>query len=379
MAKGKFGTVEQLPSGRWRAKYTHRGRRYSAPTTFLTAADAGVWLSGQQTRIVEGKWKSPEQLAAEQRRRTSRVSFAAYSSTWLDKRRTRRGDLSPRTRDDYRRLLDRHILPKFGEMPVSAITPDDVHAWYDSLDPKTPTQRAHAYSLLATIMSSAVADGLLSATPCVIPGAGSVTHAEHVVIPLRPNELSAIVEAMPQRLRMMPLLACWTALRFGELTELRRGDIDLSGEIIRVRRGVVRTRDKGFVVKATKSNAGLRDVALPPHVIEPLREHLREHVATAHDALLFPARHGGHLAPATWSRHWHRARDAVGRPDLRLHDLRHTGLTLLAQAGATVRELMDAAGHSSPAAALRYQHIADGRKRELAARLSKLADERQAL
>ena len=374
MAKGNFGTVERLPSGRWRAKYTHRGRRCSAPTTFLTAAEAGIWLSGEQTRIVEGKWKSPEHLAAEQRRRTSKVSFSSYSSTWLDKRRTRRGDLSPRTRDEYRRLLDHHILPRFGAMPISAITADDVYSWYNALDSKTPTQQAHAYSLLATIMASAVADGLLAATPCVIPGAGSVTHADHVVITARPHELSAIVEALPERLRMMALLACWTALRFGELTELRRGDIDLSGEVIRVRRGVVRTREEGFVVKATKSNAGLRDVALPPHVIEPLREHLRKHVGAAPTALLFPAHHGGHLAPSTWSRHWHRAREAAGRSDLHLHDLRHTGLTMLAHAGATVRELMDVAGHSSPAAALRYQHVADGRKHELAARLSKLAD-----
>jgi integrase len=82
------------------------------------------------------------------------------------------------------------------------------------------------------------------------------------------------------------------------------------------------------------------------------------------------------LAPSTWNRHWYKARAAAGRPDLHhLRDLRHSGLTWMAQAGATTRELMDAAGHSSPAAALRYQHVADGRRRELAARLSKIADE----
>ena len=141
MAKGNLEPSSGCPRAGGGQSTRIRGRRCSAPTTFLTAAEAGIWLSGEQTRIVEGKWKSPEHLAAEQRRRTSKVSFSSYSSTWLDKRRTRRGDLSPRTRDEYRRLLDHHILPRFGAMPISAITADDVYSWYNALDSKTPPSR----------------------------------------------------------------------------------------------------------------------------------------------------------------------------------------------------------------------------------------------
>ncbi len=53
-------------------------------------------------------------------------------------------------------------------------------------------------------------------------------------------ELEAITLAMPPRYRLMVLLAAWCALRFGELTELRRSDIDVKNAIVRVRRGVVR-------------------------------------------------------------------------------------------------------------------------------------------
>jgi integrase len=132
---------------------------------------------------------------------------------------------------------------------------------------------------------------------------------------------------------------------------------------------------KGTAVKTPKSAAGSRDVPIAPHTIEQVRHHLDHYTDDGRDALLFPADHGGNLAPSTWNRHWYKARAAAGRPDLHLHDLRHSSLTWMAQAGATTRELMDAAGHSSPAAALRYQHVADGRRRELAARLSKIADE----
>jgi len=68
-------------------------------------------------------------------------------------------------------------------------------------------------------------------------------------------------------------------------------------------------------------------------------------------------------------RHWHRARLAVDLPGLHVHDLRHAGLTLAAQTGATLAEVMRRAGHSTSRAALLYQHAAEDRDRELAARM----------
>ncbi len=76
--------------------------------------------------------------------------------------------------------------------------------------------------------------------------------------------------------------------------------------------------------------------------------------------------------------HWKIARARVGLPDVHFHDLRHAGLTLSAQAGATLAEVMRRAGHSSSAAALRYQHAADQRDALIASRLSDVAVQRQA-
>ena len=64
---------------------------------------------------------------------------------------------------------------------------------------------------------------------------------------------------------------------------------------------------------------------------------------------------------------------AAGRPDLRFYDLRHTGNTYAAVAGATLKELMERAGHTTAAMAMRYQHVADGRDIALAERMSGLA------
>ncbi len=109
---------------------------------------------------------------------------------------------------------------------------------------------------------------------------------------------------MPAQYRAMVLLAAWCALRFGELTELRRKDLDPSEEVVRVERAVVRT-DDGFQVTTPKSEAGVRDVAIPPHLLPAIETHLKRYVTDDADALLFPTTHGGHLAPATLYRRFY--------------------------------------------------------------------------
>ena len=64
---------------------------------------------------------------------------------------------------------------------------------------------------------------------------------------------------------------------------------------------------------------------------------------------------------------------SVGKPDMRVHDLRHVGATLAAQAGATTKELMSRIGHTTPAMAMRYQIAAQERDAVIADRLSELA------
>jgi integrase len=105
-----------------------------------------------------------------------------------------------------------------------------------------------------------------------------------------------------------------------------------------------------------------------------LREHLEFGVPDARDALVFSSVSDPNvqLHPNTIYRHWYRAREAAGRPDLRIHDLRHTGAVLAAQTGATLAELMARIGHSTPQAALRCQHAARGRDAEIAEALSEI-------
>jgi integrase len=370
--KRGFGGIRRLPSGRYQANYTGPDAQlHNAPNTFDTRGDAEAWLTDVRRQISRGEW------SAKGVKKKPATTFEAYSTRWLERR-----TLKPRTRAHYRSLLDNHLSPTFGRMPLRSIDADEVADWYAEMRPDRPTLRAHSYGLLRTILASAVQDRQLDLNPCHIRGAGNSKRV-HQVKPASLDELSTLVNAMPERLRAMTLLAAWCALRFGELAELRRKDLDLKNGVIHVRRAVVRV-DGRTIVGTPKSDAGTRDVAIPPHLIPLLRSHVQEHVAFGKDALLFPGTEGGHLAPSTLygrkpaktktGHGFYAARIAARRPDLRWHDLRHTGAVLAASTGATLAELMGRLGHSTPGAALRYQHAARGRDAEIAKALSALVN-----
>jgi integrase len=399
-AKRGFGALEVLPSRRIRARYTGPdGAFHSAPRTFDTRLDAEAWLTDERRLISAGTWTSPTDRAAAAKSKP--VTFGQYAEAWLTGRKVRGRALADRTRDSYRDLLGAYILPTFATVPLKAITPEMVDHWYELCAVGRPTTQARAYSLLRTILGTAVDRNLIStANPAKVRGGGSAERAKKVR-PATLAELETLTAAMPDKHLLLVMLASWCALRFGEIAELRRKDIDLKTGVVRVRRGVIRTRttdDDGLprmvaVVKTPKSDAGVRDVAIPPHLIPMVRDHLKQHAAPGPDGLLFPGADGGHLAPSSlygrvatttpnggtrggWG--FYQARHIAGRDDLRFHDLRHTGAVLAAQTGATLAELMGRLGHSTPQAALRYQHAAAERDHEIARRLSLMVGENPA-
>ena len=103
----RFGSIRQLPSGRWQAAYSApNGRRVLAPHTFAKRADAEAWLVDRRREIDAALWNP---AAA----RPQRTQFAAYSTRWLANR-----DLRPRTRQTYKHILTRRLLPDVRRAPT---------------------------------------------------------------------------------------------------------------------------------------------------------------------------------------------------------------------------------------------------------------------
>ncbi|MEV6928043.1 site-specific integrase [Dactylosporangium sp. NPDC051485] len=182
--------------------------------------------------------------------------------------------------------------------------------------------------------------------------------------------MAALVDAITPRYRAAVLLAAWCGLRRGELVGLRVEDVDLSAATVRVRRNRVEL-DGGEAFDAdTKTDAGKRTVAVPPHVLPFLKEHVTD---WAGQNRLFVGRTGAPMRGNSVSKAFGRARAKVGMEHFTFHDMRHTGQTLAAATGATLKDLTKRMGHASTVAAYRYMHAVDGRDTEIATALSEIA------
>jgi integrase len=365
-----WGWVRRLPSKQYQASYIHPPKtqcRHTAPHTFGAKIDAEGWLSTERRAIELGTWTAPAARVAAVKARA--VSLDEYAQRWLSER-----SLKPRTASLYASQLRLHILPKLGAIPVENLTGEQIRHWYASLGREHARRNSQVYGLLHAVCATAVLDGLLPSNPCLISGAMNVQRKREPVIPTM-AELATLADAIkPERFRAMILAAAWCGLRWGEVTELRRSDIGVGCEVLRVERGVTYS-DGAFVVGPPKSGKP-RTLVVPPHIRAALKHHLDVHTGPEAEALLFPNTTGGHLNDTVFRRGSFRpALKAIGREGdgIRVHDLRHFAGTHTARV-ANLVETMGRMGHSTAKASLLYQQQVSGRDVEIAAALSRLAE-----
>jgi integrase len=351
----RFGSVRQLRSGRWQARYQGPdGLLRPAPRTFATETDANVWLTVTEAEIVQGNWTDPA---------AGRIPLGLYAAKWI----AERPGLAPRTAALYQGLLRLHIDPALGSVDLVDLTPARVRAWRkDLLDSGVgATTVAKCYRFLRSVLNTAVDDEVVRRNPCRIKGAGAEKSSERPVA--TPDQVLALAAAMPERWRALVLLAATTSLRWGELMALTRGNVDLESGTVRVVNAVSEVKGR-IVVGPPKTAAGRRTVAVPESVVAVLRSHVASFAEAGPRGRVFVGVKGATLRRTNFQAMWRRGIKAAGLPEgFRFHDLRHTGNSWAAGTGANLRELMERMGHSSTRAALIYLHAARDGDRSIAA------------
>jgi integrase len=351
----RFGSVRQLRSGRWQARYQGPdGLLRPAPRTFATETDANVWLTVTEAEIVQVNWTDPA---------AGRIPLGLYAAKWI----AERPGLAPRTAALYEGLLRLHIDPALGSVDLVDLTPARVRAWRkDLLDSGVgATTVAKCYRFLRSVLNTAVDDEVVRRNPCRIKGAGAEKSSERPVA--TPDQVLALAAAMPERWRALVLLAATTSLRWGELMALTRGNVDLESGTVRVVNAVSEVKGR-IVVGPPKTAAGRRTVAVPESVVAVLRSHVASFAEAGPRGRVFVGVKGATLRRTNFQAMWRRGIKAAGLPEgFRFHDLRHTGNSWAAGTGANLRELMERMGHSSTRAALIYLHAASDGDRSIAA------------
>ena len=181
------------------------------------------------------------------------------------------------------------------------------------------------------------------------------------------------------RLHALYVLALYLGLRRGELLGLRWEDVDLDGAKLEVVQALQRIGGELRFV-APKTDDSERTIPLPSPCVEALREHRRKQFAERSDAwpdwddhgLVFPSRRGTPLELDNLRRSWSTIRQSAGLGPTRVHDLRHTCVTLLLDLGVPPHVVRDIVGHSDIEVTMTiYAHVSLDEKRKA---LRKLGD-----
>ena len=369
--RSRFGSVRQLPPGRWQARYKGPdGRTHTAGMTFPTKSDAYAYLATVEADLIRGQWKAPLR---------SDATVRSYGQAWI--RQNPR--LKASTRSTYEHEFRLHIEPRLGHLRLDQLTSAQIREWraevgeaiqasWDGRGTQSGTRprtgqatQARAYRLLRAILTTAVEDGILQTNPCRIKGGGEYDVAERPTLSV--SEIEALAEAIDAQYRTFVYFAAYTGLRLGEVAGLRRKHVDLQEGAIRVMQAEGRHTSSDHPA-TPKSKAGNRVVLLPPFLAQMLREHLMKQATIDSEAHVFVTRTGRNVyfgAP----RAVRKAMNAIGRPDAATHDLRHTASVLKAMSGATAADLKRDLGHSTMDAAQRYMHANLENQRAVAASL----------
>ena len=197
------------------------------------------------------------------------------------------------TRQNYRYVLDKHILPAFGGYKMIAIQPADIRAWLTTLKDAgvKPATVKYCLSVLSAIFTTAFNDQITTLHPCAGIKAPTVPKAQRRII--TPEQFTLIHEALPTpEMRLLVETDIETGLRWGELVELRVQDLDLAHGQLVVSRVVIEIVAKfhpdgeRFLIKNYPKDKQPRRLSLSTHI----RDLLAAHAASkAPGELLFTA------------------------------------------------------------------------------------------
>jgi integrase len=290
-------------------------------------------------------------------RERSRLTFAEYAAEWCEtySGRTSKG-VRPLTLADYRKRLEQDAIPFLGRLRLSEVEPRDVKALAAHVAGRGVSANTVRLALapVRALFATAVEDGLVRSNPTVgvrVVGSTAREADEEKAKALAPDELGALLEAIPEPERLFFRFLAQTGLRIGEAIALRVGDVDLGRRRVQVRRRWYRDN-----FAPPKSKHGRRDVPLSPATAQALWPLV---AGRDPDALLFTSETGRMIDQSNLAtRVLKPAARRAGVPWCSFHTFRHTVASTCFRAGWNAKQVQLVLGHHSPAFTLStYVHL----------------------
>ena len=357
-----MASLKRTPKGAYRVRWRELDGT-SAQKDFPLRRDANRFKVKVENDLATGAYTS---------RRLGKTLFADYAEEYV----ASRVDWRDTSEALARSVLRTHLAPELGAVPVSNIKTADMsrlsRRWV--ADGAASTTIRNRIRILKVILAAAFDDGLI---PSVPKSPRLPSQKKKIEIPTW-DEVDALTKAMPERWRAsIPLLAN-SGLRNSEMLGLRVHDVNFFDHKMQVRNQMGVGVHAGQLVPP-KTEASIRDIPLPPSVIEWLSEHLARRPAPRVGPipeLLFSTDEGRPLSNQGYARDFRKAREAIGLPNLVPHHLRHLYGSTLVSRGVNIKSVQTWLGHTTAAMTLdTYGHYMPGAEDQAREALAEAAGE----
>lgn len=385
-AANGVGSIRKITSTRNGKKYTYWQARYTA------GYDLG---SGKQIqRSITGK--SQKEVAEKLKAATAALDEGTYIAPnkqtlgeWLDTwAETYLLNVKPRTLAVYQSDIRLHIKPALGAVRLDALDAPMIQAFYRRLMQPSAKKAGlsaktikNIHGVLHKSLQQAVLVGYLHFNPCDACVLPHVCRSE--IHPFDDVQISAfLVVIRGSRFEMLFLLTLFTGMRQGEVLGLTWDCVDFERGLIIINKQLQLHQERGCkdaYTLASPKNGKFRSVMPAPSVMAALKRYRsiqaqqRLEAGPAWDNpynLVFTTSLGHHLSKPSVYREFKRIAAAIGRPDARFHDLRHSFAVASLRAGDDPKTVQSNLGHATAAFTLDvYGHMTDQMKQASSARM----------
>ncbi|MFK3983106.1 tyrosine-type recombinase/integrase [Micromonospora sp. NPDC050397] len=253
------------------ARYRDRLGIKQTQGIYTVKRDAEAAAKSADVKNAEGRMGDP---------RRGRQSFERYViEQWLPFH-----VIEASTLQGYTYQINRHLIPYFGAMRLVDITPTDIREWVSKMtaDGMKPKTLKNIKNILSAIFTTALNDQIIFFHPC--KGVTTPHAPTRQLRIITPEQFDVIYDALPDSfMQLLVEVSIETGLRWGELTELRVGDLDKRTGVFSIQRAVVQIDAKfhpdgeNFLVKEYPKDRDPRRVDVTEQVLARLLHHIAQH------------------------------------------------------------------------------------------------------
>lgn len=368
------GSIRQRPDGRWEGRLTvgvdaATGKTIRRSVYGSTQKEVRQALTNLQKDVDSGTYLTPQKSTVE-----------SWLTEWLET--FCKTKLKPLSYAKYLATAKNHIIPSLGSIKLQDLRGIHVQKLYNKmidsgLSPKTVRDAA---AVLRKALNIAIKQGFISSNPCDSAELPKIERKQ--IKPLSDAEIPLFLKEIDNHpMRNAFALCLFAGLREGECLGLSWSQIDFENQRIIVNQQLQKERKKGGVYYISDTTKGGKERTISPpdiaftYLVDQKRKQASLRLAAGYiwdnpQDLVFTNETGRYIDIGVFYKHFKKIASAIGRPDARPHDLRHTAATVAISSGSDIKSVQDLLGHATASFTLDvYAHVSDTMRKDTAARM----------